>query len=142
MGEAKRRKRNDYTWGKGLEAGDNIHVCRLPDSEVDPETLALWERLSDEQPNINFACVRISEGGNSAVGVAWYRLRRKGGRGTGDFKVQSGILFGRAVASSDSLQWVKDGSKPQWNGQCRFNPAIEKWAKNNLKSADLLIEVV
>ena len=155
MGEAKRRKKLDASWGQGLASGRDIQIQSVPDHAVDGRTLLLRDRLIDQKPKFNVACVRVSEGNHSAIGVIWFYLEQaqpvpkeaeiagsdEASEGE-DFQLESGVFFAPSGISAKSKQWVDEGVKLRPDIRCRFQPAVHSWAKKQLTSADRLIKFV
>ncbi len=155
MGEAKRRKKMDASWGKRSKSGIGIQIQSLPDHAVDERTLALRDRVIDKEPTFNVACVRISEGNHAAIGVIWFYLDRVkpdslqagivGSDEASDqdnFKLESGVFFSQSGIPAKSKQWVDEGVKLRTDIRCRFKPAVQSWAKKQLTSSERLIKLV
>ena len=149
MGEAKRRKKLDASWGTRVKSGGEIQIQSLPDHAVDEQTLAIRNRLIDREPKFNVCCVRISEGNHSAIGGIWFYLERVKAEAGAisdsediDFKLESGVFFSPSGIPAKSKQWVDEGVKERSDGRCRFNPAVHTWATKQLTSSERLIKFV
>ena len=155
MGEAKRRKKLDASWGKERGSSRDIQIQSLPDHAVDGRTLMLRDRLIDGKPNFNVFCVRISEGNHSAIGVIWFYLEQAtpdqlqagiaasdAASDEEDFKLESGVFFSPSGIPAKSKQWVNEGVKERADGRCRFSPAVHRWAAKQLTTTGRLIKLV
>ena len=124
----------------------NLLIHQAPDHVVDAVTLAVRDWLANRKPELNFACVQISEGNHSAVGIIWYHLKQveineMANYNLADFNIETGVFFARAGIPPHSKHWLNEGVNRRKNGRCRFKPVVHRWIQKQVESADILIEV-
>ena len=124
----------------------DILIHRAPDHAVDAVTLAVRDWLANSKPELNFVCVRISEGIHFAIGIVWYHLKfvkpnEVNDYNLADFNIETGVFFAQAGTPTQSKHWLNEGVNLRENGRCRFKPIVHRWAKNQVRSADILIEL-
>ena len=129
-----------------IAQNQDILIRSAPDQAVDAVTLAVRNWLANHKPELNFACVRISEGNHSAIGIVWYHLKLLKSAeiddyNLADFNIETGVFFAQAGIPKKSRQWLNDGVNHRRNGCFRFKPFVHRWAKKQIGSPDILIEL-
>ncbi|PZO50723.1 MAG: hypothetical protein DCF15_15500 [Phormidesmis priestleyi] len=139
MGEAKRRKKLDSTWGKelrlSLEPADHSLVPSIDDN--------ILEMFSFRGMPPNVQAVKLSSGDESELGYLLYHIAENDGTGvdgfTGrrhkeQFNIESRLLF---VRKDNRPKWLDAALKPGKQGVAPANRAASdlagKLARESLK---------